>query len=83
MDLIMKKLNINIRVGHYIYFPMGNMFWAKTKAIYQIFNIDLKEDFPEEPAPNDDTIMHGIERIWVYLAKYNGYYFKKIFKSLK
>ena len=59
-------------------FPAGNMFWAKIQAIYQIFNIKIL--YPKELNQTNDTIMHGIERIWLYLVKLNGYYYKTIFK---
>ena len=78
MDFILKKLSKMIKVGEKIDFPAGNMFWAKTKAIYQIFNIRLK--YPKELNQTNETIMHGIERIWLYLVKLNGYYYKAIFK---
>ena len=61
-------------------FPTGNMFWAKINSIYQIFKIRLKKKFPKELNQTNETIMHGIERIWLYLVKLNGYYFKIIFK---
>ena len=63
-------------------FPMGNMFWAKVKSIYQLFQLDLDSQIPSENRQIDGTAMHGIERIWLYLVKFNGYYYKKIFKHL-
>ena len=48
-----------------INFPAGNMFWAKIKAIFQIFLYDFSDDFPDEDNQTNDTIMHGIERIWL------------------
>ena len=56
------------------------MFWAKINSIYQIFKIRLKKKVPKELNQTNETIMHGIERIWLYLVKLNGYYFKIIFK---
>ena len=50
-------------------------------AIYQIFEIDLNKRFDKENDQTNDTIMHGIERIWLYLVKINGYYYKTLFKS--
>ena len=63
-------------------FPMGNMFWARVKSVYQIFFIKFYEQIPPENKQLDGTLFHGIERIWLYLVKYNGYYYKKIFKHL-
>ena len=55
------------------------MFWTKIQAIFQIFTFDLSEYFPDEKNQTDETIMHGIERIWLFLVKYNNYNYKMIF----
>lgn len=80
MNYLLKKINKSFRIGNKIEFPIGNMFWAKVKSIYQIFELDFKYEFPEENYQIDGTIMHGIERIWLYLVKLNGYNYMKIFK---
>ena len=81
MNYILNKLFPNCRVGTLIDFPAGNMFWARIKAIYQIFEYNFNKKFDKEKEQTNDTIMHGIERIWIYLVKLNGYYYKTIFKS--
>lgn len=63
-----------------IEFPIGNMFWAKVKAIFQIFNENFENNLPQELGQKDGTIIHGIERIWLYLIKLNGFVYKKIYK---
>ena len=82
MKYLIKKLfnNHKMKIGGKIEFPMGNMFWAKVNAIFQIFNEEFQNKLPQELGQKDGTIMHGIERIWLYLIKLNGYYYKKIFK---
>ena len=82
MNYILKKINKSFKIGQKIEFPIGNMFWAKIESIYQIFKLYLTIEFPEEKGQVDETIMHGIERIWLFLVKINGYYYKKIFKFL-
>ena len=83
MESIMKQFAPYLRISiKNLDFPMGNMFWAKVKSVYQIFNIKLYRQIPEENEQLDGTLMHGIERIWIYLVKYNGYYYKKILKYL-
>ena len=75
LNFILKKIfHKNQVVGNKIVFPLGDMFWAKSKAIYQIFNLKLK--YPEELGQTNETIMHAIERLWLYLVKLNGYYYK-------
>jgi len=78
MNFILNKIFHKYKVGDKLIFPIGDMFWAKTKAIYQIFNVRLK--FPEELGQTNETIMHAIERLWLYLVKLNGYYYKTTFK---
>jgi rhamnosyltransferase len=79
--LLNRLFNINkLRIGGKIEFPMGNMFWAKVNGIFQIFNVNFQNQIPVELGQKDGTIMHGIERIWIYIVKLNGYYYKKIFK---
>ena len=83
MNYLFKKLNKYFRIGKKIEFPIGNMFWGKTASIYQIFDLNkIINKFPKEKNQIDGTIMHGIERFWIYLVKFNGYYYKKIFKHL-
>ena len=81
MNFLLKRIfHKNNVVGDKLVFPLGDMFWAKTKSIYQIFNIRLQ--FPEEFGQTNDTIMHSIERIWLYLVKLNGFFYKSIFKYI-
>ena len=72
--------NLKLKVGEKIVFPIGNMFWAKTKAIFQIFDENFENETPEESGQKDGTIMHGIERIWLFIVKLNGFSYKTIFK---
>ena len=58
----------------YIDYPAGTMFWFRPEAISQILDSGLKyEDFPEEPIANDGTIAHGLERLFAYVTRLNGY----------
>ena len=55
-------------------FPVGTMFWARTHALEQLFNLKLGyEDYPREPLPIDGTLLHAIERILPIVATSNGY----------
>ena len=82
MNFILKHLfkKNTLEVGKQLIFPSGNMFWARFNAIYQIFNINFKNIIPKEKNQINGTFMHAIERIWLYLVKLNGYYYKIIFK---
>ena len=81
MNFLSSYLFPEHELGELINFPAGNMFWAKVKAIYQIFLYDFLEYFPTEDDQTNNTIMHGIERIWLYLVKFNHFRYKIIFKS--
>ena len=50
------------------------MFWTKLNAIYQILEYNFNINFFREKDLKNYTIMHEIERIWLYLLKINGYY---------
>ena len=78
MEFLISKLFPNYKMGELLDFPAGNMFWAKTAAIFQIFIYDLNEYFPKENHKTDGTIMHAIERIWLYIAKYNEFNYKTV-----
>ena len=76
MNYLIRKLFGEFKIGDKLDFPAGNMFWARSKAVYQIFNINLENDIYLEGEGNQ-TILFAIERIWLYIAKYNGFYYKK------
>lgn len=80
MNFLRLKLFPHYKIGELINFPAGNMFWSKVDAIFQLFIYDFSEYFPNEGDQKNDTIMHGIERIWLYLVIYNGFYYKTIFR---
>ena len=78
MIFLASKLFPKYKIGELLNFPAGNMFWARSEAIFQIFLYDFSEYFPNENEQTNDTIMHAIERIWLYLVKYNNFYYKTI-----
>ena len=67
---------MRLKIGQITDFPAGNMFWARTSAVHQIFNEKVIEKTPEERGQIDGTVIHAIERIWPYLAKLNGFCYK-------
>lgn len=61
-------------------FPVGNMFWARAEAVSELFAHGFNaKDFPEEAGQVNATLAHEIERAWVYIAKNNGYGYRKVF----
>ena len=83
VERLLSVLNVDVSLPQDPVFPVGNMFWAKTEAVRQMFKIGLKfEDFPKEAGQVNLTIAHAIERSWVYLAKDYGYHHKAVFNNI-
>ncbi|MDR8017921.1 rhamnan synthesis F family protein, partial [Ectopseudomonas guguanensis] len=62
-------------------FPMGNMFWARVRAIKELFSLDADTVLQPEPLPYDGSYMHAIERITPLLTEKNGYKYTTIYKK--
>ncbi len=55
-------------------YPAGSFFWARTKMLEPLFDLDLQiEDFDEEDGQVDGTIAHALERILGALPAYTDY----------
>lgn len=55
--------------------PLGTMFWFRTGALKKLIDFGWKfDDFPEEPNNNDGTMLHGIERLYPFVAQDAGFY---------
>ena len=71
---LLSRMELDITLPKNPTFPAGNMFWAKTAAVKNIFKLNLTgTDFPEEKGQEDETFAHIVERHWVYAAEANGY----------
>jgi FMN phosphatase YigB (HAD superfamily) len=67
-------LEIDVPGDGYTDYPVGNMFWARPNALWQLLDGRIKEDdFFEEKGQLDGGLHHGIERVIFTLAKANGY----------
>jgi len=54
-------------------FSYGNMFWYRPLALQPLFDLQPRNmKIPKEPLP-DESILHGIERILVYIAWSQGF----------
>lgn len=72
-----KRLDLKIEINDNTPFigALGAVFWFRAEALRKLFEYNWQyEDFPEEPLPNDGTIMHAIERIYSFVAQDAGYY---------
>ena len=80
LNYIFTRINPKIRISpDFIDFPEGNMFWAKIKAIYSLFNLSSKQIYTRKFRLMTEN---NLELIWVNLVNMNGYLYKKIFKHL-
>ena len=79
-EKLMSRMQSDYKINREkLMFPAGNMFWGRTDALRQMFEIDIPEtEIPEEKGQLDGTIMHGIERLWLYLADSNGYTYLQV-----
>ena len=78
MNFILKKISYKYRISiNYFDFPEGNMFWARVRAVHQIFKIDRIKSYSI-----NKSLMEEIECIWLFIVKLNGYYYKKIYKHI-
>ncbi len=72
-----KKLGIHVdfNVEKEPIAPLGTMFWFRPKAFKALLDVEWKyEDFPEEPNATDGSLLHAIERLYPFVAQYEGYY---------
>jgi lipopolysaccharide biosynthesis protein len=45
------------------------MFWARPRDLEALFALHLNwEDYPEEPLPQDGTMLHALERLFGLVA---------------
>ena len=55
-------------------FPLGTMFWARPAALAPLWDLGLQAaDFPPEPAPDDGTVLHAIERLLPAVCESTGH----------
>ena len=63
-------------------FQEVKMFWAKTKAIHQIFKKNILKKIQKENDNLNNAIQYFTDKIWIYIVRLNGFYYKKIFKHI-
>lgn len=80
INIILRKLTSKLYFTFQINdYPEGNMFWAKVKAIYPIFILYSNSAFTKKFKL---MLEKYLEKVWIYLLKYTGFFYKKIFKHL-
>ena len=80
---LLRSMGIEIDLPMSPVFPVGNMFWMRTDAVKDIFEFGIdSDDFDLELGQTNLTLGHQIERAWIYIAKHNGYGYKKVFNNV-
>ena len=73
-DELARELGILELPGEHFNFPVGTMFWARTRAIEPLLKRQFTwDDYPEEPLPYDGTILHAIERLLPAVVGHTGF----------
>jgi lipopolysaccharide biosynthesis protein len=55
-------------------FPIGTMFWMRSEALRPFVDLGLTwSDYPNEPAPNDGTVLHALERLFGVVPQIQGW----------
>ena len=81
INSIIKRISPGYIVGSNFKYPLGNMFWARVNAVYQIFDNRFINIFLEETQTVNNETIKVSEIIWLYLVKINGYFYKTIFNG--
>ncbi|MFZ2713861.1 MAG: rhamnan synthesis F family protein [Streptococcus suis] len=80
MNHLWKKMNlskeINFELFHTFVMSYGTYVWFRYDALQPLFDLELKdEDIPKEPLPQN-SILHAIERMLIYIAWDKNYDFR-------
>lgn len=73
----LKLVGVEAELPDDVVFPAGNMHWVRTEAVREIFDAKLESLYsPEDDEKIDGTVMHAVERLWLYVAAAHGYGYK-------
>jgi len=67
------RMGVDLPLDDFFDFPLGNMFWARPRALAPLLALGLSwDDYPAEPIADDGTLMHALERMTPYSARVEG-----------
>ena len=68
-EALAAKAGIELPLPPFFEYPVGTMFWARPRALAPLLDLEIGwDDYPEEPIPNDGTILHVLERLLPFAA---------------
>jgi lipopolysaccharide biosynthesis protein len=74
VEYLAERIELKSELPWEIVCPVGSMFWARTKAFGNLFDAELSySEFENEVGQLDGTLAHAFERLFVYIAKDNGF----------
>jgi lipopolysaccharide biosynthesis protein len=63
------RMGIERPLPPFFEYRVGTMFWARPRALAPLLDLEIGwDDYPEEPIPNDGTILHVLERLLPFAA---------------
>jgi FMN phosphatase YigB (HAD superfamily) len=69
-----RQMGITNAPEGYFDYPAGSMFWARGKAMQDLFSAGIRlTDFPQETGQTDGSLAHCVERLLALAAKHAGY----------
>jgi glycosyltransferase involved in cell wall biosynthesis len=73
-EQLARRMGMRLPLQPFFNFPVGTMFWARPAALAPLFKLGLTwDDYPQEPVPEDGTILHALERLMPFVARQTGY----------
>ena len=73
-EALHRRMGLTGQLPTYFDFPLGTMFWARPAALGALVKLGLGwADYPEEPLPDDATIVHAIERLMPAVVEHMGF----------
>ncbi|MGU3422383.1 rhamnan synthesis F family protein [Methylobacterium sp. D54C] len=75
-EALTTRMGLNVTLPTHFEFPVGTMFWARADALRPLLELKLDwTDYPAEPAKEDGTILHALERLLPFVSQTMHYKF--------
>jgi lipopolysaccharide biosynthesis protein len=74
MEYLAERMGLSAGPPRKIVCPAGSMFWSRTTALRNLVDAEFSySEFDGEAGQLDGTLAHAFERLFVYIAKDNGF----------
>ena len=82
MNFFLNKMFPGHKISKDFKFPIGNMFWARIKAVNQAFDFKYVSMMDKNQPEDWNISSYGNEVMWLYIVKLNGYFFRTVFNGI-